>query len=664
MSSALHLNKLPLLRRKPGIFEFNQMLELLPQAALLIDTRSGEIILGNSKACDLTKLSLEKLNGTELDEIIRSDRHDSDQNLETADSDRSILVQEDGTEVHIRLHSIDISPQNNWRVLTLEVGQESDDREIISIDASLHLKSHQILLEALNQSNLASALDLAIQAGSTLTGIETLAVYQAAGQDVELRNLASLGDELPARLPSQDLINLRNFQLWTSDSPPKSSLHRTVLEAGFDCLITIPIGQPNAVIGLLVAGDKQIPPGTHYHTKLQTLAGIITTIIQHFTLVQNLKQQLEVHNRFRKYIETAQSVIQDCLITLSKELRIIQLNRSAEQALGYSTEEARNFFVEDILVGTETLMPVLKIALQGVPTYNQENIRLYRRSGEAFLARVSTLPVKVEQEVVGVIILIQDLSEQEHIQAQAQQMEQHALLGEVMAIFAHEVRNPINNLSTGLQLMAFNLAPDDPNQEIITRLQNDCNRLEAHMKSILSFSRPADYEMEAVDIGVLISRMLERLRPRMTNINVQPHLQVTENTQPVQGNSRALEQVFTNLITNALHAMEEQGGTLAVKIQPGEPHGEIQYVEISVADSGPGIPEENIERIFQPFFTTKSSGTGLGLAITKRIVTSHKGNIGVETFPGGTVFTVRLPAYKNPIQDVQWEDEHAESISH
>jgi two-component system sensor histidine kinase AtoS len=239
------------------------------------------------------------------------------------------------------------------------------------------------------------------------------------------------------------------------------------------------------------------------------------------------------------------------------------------------------------------------------------------------------------------------LSGAEQIQVQAQQLEQRALLGEVTAIFAHEVRNPINNISTGLQLMAYNLNPDDPHQELINRLQQDCDRLNELMKSVLAFSRPTEYEMEPVDIGGLVSRLVERLKPRMQRVRVEPLVQIEPALLKVRGNPRALEQVFTNLVTNAIQAMNENGGTVAIKIQQIRGGGNRTQVQVDIADNGPGISQELQDRLFQPFFTTKLDGTGLGLPITKRIVTAHKGTIQVTSFPGGTVFHVSLPVMEN-----------------
>ena len=221
------------------------------------------------------------------------------------------------------------------------------------------------------------------------------------------------------------------------------------------------------------------------------------------------------------------------------------------------------------------------------------------------------------------------------------------MLGEVTAIFAHEVRNPINNISTGLQLMALSLPKNDPNQEAITRMLQDCDRLAELIKSVLAFSRTNDYEMEALDLPLLLQRLLERLKPRISRLNIRHDLQVEPGCLPINGNLHALEQVFNNLITNALQVMSETGGSLVIKAQPILTSEGRNCIEVSVADTGPGIPKELQERIFQPFFTTDRNGTGLGLAIAKRIITAHRGNIRLTSFPGGTIFHVQIPVAEN-----------------
>jgi signal transduction histidine kinase len=120
--------------------------------------------------------------------------------------------------------------------------------------------------------------------------------------------------------------------------------------------------------------------------------------------------------------------------------------------------------------------------------------------------------------------------------------------------------------------------------------------------------------------------------------------QTSEHLPKVMGDARTLEQVFTNLISNAIEAMSKSGGTLAVRTTTNIEVINNPQVEITISDNGPGIPDDIKDRVFEPFITNNPRGTGLGLAITKSIVTAHRGSISLNTFPGGTVFKISLPA--------------------
>jgi two-component system sensor histidine kinase AtoS len=144
-----------------------------------------------------------------------------------------------------------------------------------------------------------------------------------------------------------------------------------------------------------------------------------------------------------------------------------------------------------------------------------------------------------------------------------------------------------------------------------------------------------------------MERLLERWHPRMTRLNIDMHVRVEENVPLAVADARALDQVLTNLISNALTAMKDKGGSLAVKVERANEKEGKAWVSISISDTGPGIPDEIGDKIFEPFYTTSPQGTGLGLAITKRIILAHKGKINVTSFPGGTIFTVLLPGMEN-----------------
>ncbi|HQN69689.1 MAG TPA: ATP-binding protein, partial [Anaerolineaceae bacterium] len=224
----------------------------------------------------------------------------------------------------------------------------------------------------------------------------------------------------------------------------------------------------------------------------------------------------------------------------------------------------------------------------------------------------------------------------------SKQLEQRAFLGEVSAVFAHEVKNPINSISTGLQFIGMNMKPEDPHYNLVMRLQQDCQRLTHLTDSTLTFAKPVEYQPLPMNISALLENILERWAPRMTRLNINYLFESEPKNAIVLADGRAIEQVFVNLISNSIQAMDSEGGTLSIQISPAQDSQPPQY-EITVADSGPGIPDDIIKHIFEPFQTTKTTGTGLGLAITKRIVTAHKGYIFVESFPGGTMFRVLLP---------------------
>jgi PAS domain S-box-containing protein len=347
--------------------------------------------------------------------------------------------------------------------------------------------------------------------------------------------------------------------------------------------------------------------------------------------------------------DTLKDQIKDSLVILDPNLLVVDMNRAAEQSLGYLLNEVEGHAAENIIISNQPIKPALEAVQNGQPFFHLDNAKLYRRNGQIFPANLQIIPINSETGLGGVIVIFQDISEREQFRILNEQLEQRALLGEVTASFAHEVRNPINNISTGLQLLELKLPPGD-DLENVKRLQQDCNRLTELVKSGLSFIKPIEYKMEGLDLGKLMKNLLDRWQHRLQQNNILYQFQVENNLPLVEGDPRAMEQVFTNLITNAVQAMHtedtESSGTLAIKIQSLRNAGERPLVEVSVSDTGPGIPEEIRDRIFEPFFTTKQGGTGIGLAIVKRIVTAHKGSISVTSIPGVTVFRVHFPALR------------------
>jgi PAS domain S-box-containing protein len=499
--------------------------------------------------------------------------------------------------------------------------------------------------------DLQTGLLQALIACNTLTGASLLGIYLADEKmpGLTLRTQFGPANILPAQLPPQDLIQLRKPTLWTHEKRSASMLHRIASQHKLNFLASIPLGQEKALIGLLVAADQIQAPSTDLLPALEVVEAILSTSIQQNSGQPGLRVTPQSTASVTRHQQAILSAVQEAVIFLQPDLRIQFINPSAEALLGYTNKEAGGQPVQNILIGTASILPVLEGLRPGNSINLPEEIRLFRRNGETFAARIAARLIDSESGSPNLVISFQDLSNEEQIRLQAQQYEQRAMLGEVTSVLAHEVRNPINNISTGLQLMSMNLPADHPLQPDILRLQQDCDRLEELMKSILAFSRSGSQEMQTIHLDLLIRRWMDRMQPRIARFNIQPHLFIEPDLPPVSGNPKTLEQVFTNLVTNAIQAMKDQGGSLAVKVQKlVSPESSQTIVEISIADTGPGIPAELLERIFQPFFSTNRDGTGLGLAITKRIITAHKGSVNVESFPGGTIFYVRIPAADLP----------------
>jgi two-component system, NtrC family, sensor histidine kinase AtoS len=629
--------------------EIEAFIDQLPHATLLVDVQKWRLISANLRFTELSGYTRNELIDLELHSLLPEWQPGPPALTpdEKATASPWLLLQplirRNRTQLMVHLMAVTTGPKQKNLVVIVEA---ADPTRWPFEQQHQHRFWNGLndLVGALQKDELNQALNAALKACHNLTQASHLVVYYLQENNPQLHRCAIIGSEdlFPEYLTAQDLSHMSRPKVWEAGKRPSGTLQYAARTAELAFLASAPIGQDNAIIGLVALGDDQ-PAGSEFvEQAARLLAGAISVIFQRHTWGSNLQARLSETSGQIHIAATLEERAQEGILTLGPDLSILRMNPAIEIMMGYAGTEVAGQPVEKVLIGPEGLMPALISAQEGNPTYNLGSVHLYRRYGESFLALVRIFPVVRDEKTEQILVFIEDLSEQEQIRLHAQQLEHRALLGEVTAIFAHEVRNPINNISTGLQLMAINLPTDDPSQESIGRMMQDCDRLAELIKSVLAFSRPTDYEMEPVDLPMMMQRLLERLRPRITRLNINYDLRAEPDCPPIRGNLRALEQVFSNLITNALQAMGEGGGNLFIKVQPVQQDGH-KYLEASVADTGPGIPKELQERIFHPFFTTERGGTGLGLAIAKRIITAHKGTIRLTSFPGGTIFHVLLP---------------------
>ena len=243
-----------------------------------------------------------------------------------------------------------------------------------------------------------------------------------------------------------------------------------------------------------------------------------------------------------------------------------------------------------------------------------------------------------------------DTAKNELDQYHFQQMERAdrlASVGEMAAGIAHEIKNPLTGIAAAITIIKDDFSATDPRTEIINEILEQIKRLDKTVNDLLFFGKPTLPEPDYVGVNTILKKTLIFASQHRGGKNVEKRLDLDEDLPPVFVDSKQIQQVFLNLILNAFQAMRD-GGLLTITSSLVEKSGE-QWVRVSVADTGPGIPSPILEKIFTPFFTTKAQGTGLGLAICHKLISQHGGTITVDSEDGtGTVFTVELKACDEP----------------
>jgi len=239
----------------------------------------------------------------------------------------------------------------------------------------------------------------------------------------------------------------------------------------------------------------------------------------------------------------------------------------------------------------------------------------------------------------------------ERAQAEARRSERLAALGQLSAGLAHEIRNPLGVIKGSAEMLTQKLqASDELSRELAGYISTEVNRLSALVTEFLDFARPLHAEPHPADLIALLDRVLQIVADRFAGkqetgkpVRVERHYASGLPLVPLD--ESLCEQAFLNLVQNAYEAMQDEGhdGTLLVEVQPAT-RNDREGVELRLADTGPGVPEELRDEIFNPFVTTKKTGVGLGLSIVSKIVDGHHGSIHVENAPGGgAVFTLFFP---------------------
>lgn len=330
--------------------------------------------------------------------------------------------------------------------------------------------------------------------------------------------------------------------------------------------------------------------------------------------------------------------LEDGFIFLTYDRRILFFNKAAEVVLGKSVQQIQGWRVEEALEASHPLRSFLA-AEDGGEDRRGATIVL-RRDGRSREFVVSRFSVADAERSMGTMLLLKDLESIKTLRSLVSYSAKLAALGRLTSGVAHEVKNPLNAMTIHLELLKERLgASGEGVQENLEVIGSEIKRLDRAVQGFLKFVRPQELTLAAVDLNGLLRGLEALLQPEWQPSGVRFMAELDPGLYSIRGDEELLRQAFLNILLNACQAMPSGGTiTVATALEQGE------SARITISDEGIGIPEDDLDKIFSLYYTTKTGGSGIGLSLAYRIVQLHDGSIDVTSEVGkGTTFVVRIP---------------------
>jgi two-component system sensor histidine kinase HydH len=354
-------------------------------------------------------------------------------------------------------------------------------------------------------------------------------------------------------------------------------------------------------------------------------------------IVQNYYLVDRTLARMRTYTENVMESMADGLISIDNDRKIVTSNRRAAEILGVAENNLKNKRIDEVLGRDADAF-----LGGGGPreTVQDRKIEVRHPSGGGIPLSLSAAPLKDETgREMGFVLLLRDLREIRDLQEKVRRSERLAALGRLAAGVAHEIRNPLSSIRGFAQFFLQRFKGREKEEEYASVMVKEVDRLNRVITELLDFAKPKDPHREPHSLEEILEQALEVLRPELAKKKAEVEKRYEKELPPARVDRDQLSQAFLNLLINSLEAMEE-GGRIRLEVS----RTGSDSLQVSIGDTGKGIPGEDVEKVFEPFFSTKRKGTGLGLAIVHQIVEGHGGDIQVESREGeGTIFRITLP---------------------
>ncbi|MGA9304611.1 MAG: ATP-binding protein [Candidatus Sulfotelmatobacter sp.] len=382
---------------------------------------------------------------------------------------------------------------------------------------------------------------------------------------------------------------------------------------------------------------------------LETLGGYLGIAIQNGQLYASLQQKVAEYERLKDFNENIVESINVGVMALDMQDRIESWNAQMEVMYAVPrwqtlTQPLKAIFPPEFVEEFDRMR-------QDAGIRNLYKFRLKTPAGEVRTVNVAIAPLVTRTfQVIGRLLIMDDITERVDLETQLSQSDKLSSIGLLAAGVAHEVNTPLAVISSYTQMLSKQLQGDPQKASLLEKITRQTFRASEIVNNLLNFSRTSGSEIGDVDVNKVIADTLALLEHQFKVAKVEVHNTPEPKLPAIQGNAGRLQQVFLNLFLNAKDAMPG-GGTLRVATLNGE------SVSVCISDTGTGIAPEHIQRIYDPFFTTKTApregqarGTGLGLSVTYGIIQEHAGKIRVESHPGqGTTFTLDFPLSRKAV---------------
>jgi len=373
---------------------------------------------------------------------------------------------------------------------------------------------------------------------------------------------------------------------------------------------------------------------------------------------EKLKKQYEQLNKVFEFHKGIIQNISSCIVTMDMQGKITFMNKSALDLTGFTAEKMPDDDFVSLFSDKEEGTRIVNQLLHEKVMFESKETNLISKKGRIVPVGFSTAQLKENgSEEKGIIFIFRDISDLINFRNQMERMDRLATLGELSAGIAHEIRNPLAGIKTSAQVLEESFSPGDFRAQLVSRIVKEIDRSNRLLQRFFNFAKPSRPKPGFHSLQNILEGIQILLEPRLSRKKIKFFAEYEENLPDIYIDEGQFEQVMLNLILNAFDAMPN-GGNLNIKafydVQKIVYEGQREpgAIAIYIEDTGKGILPDKIEKIFNPFYTTKSDGVGLGLSISTRLLEENQSKIEVESVPdSGTTFKVYLPFVKDKHQE-------------